>query len=92
LTPNCIGKIALCSDPPDQMAAQRHFPNAIAVAKRQEAPMWQLSPTTRLARLLSDTNLCDDARDAPEIYNCFIEGFDISDLKDAKALLDELSV
>ena len=53
--------------------------------------MAALGPTTRLVRLLRDPNLCDDARDAPEIDNCFIEGFDISDLKDAKALLDELS-
>jgi hypothetical protein len=43
-----------------------------------------------LARLLCDTNRHDDARPMLAIYNWFTEGFDTADLKDAKALLDEL--
>ena len=45
-----------------------------------------------LARLLRDTNRREQARAMlTEIYNWFTEGFDTVDLKDAKALLDELS-
>ena len=45
-----------------------------------------------LARSLCDTNRRDEARMMfGEIYNWFTEGFDTADLKDAKALLDELS-
>jgi len=45
-----------------------------------------------LARLLRDANLRDEARAMlAEIYNWFTEGFDTADLKEAKALLDELS-
>jgi hypothetical protein len=45
-----------------------------------------------LARLLAKQDRCDEARTMlAEIYNWFTEGFDTADLKDAKALLDELS-
>ena len=45
-----------------------------------------------LARLLHDTNLGDEARAMlAGTCNWFTEGFDTADLKDAKALLDELS-
>jgi predicted ATPase len=45
-----------------------------------------------LARLLRDANRRDEARTMlANIYNWFTEGFDTADLKDAKALLDELS-
>ena len=48
--------------------------------------------TVNLARLLRDTNRRDEARAMlAEIYDWFTEGFDLPDLKDAKALLDELS-
>ena len=44
-----------------------------------------------VARLLRDTGCPDEARTIPaEIYNWFTEGFDTTDLKDAKALLEEL--
>jgi predicted ATPase len=45
-----------------------------------------------LARLLRDTERRDEARAmVAEIYNWFTEGFDTADLKEAKALLDELN-
>jgi predicted ATPase len=44
-----------------------------------------------LARLLAKQSRRDEARaKLSEIYNWFTEGFDTADLKDAKALLDEL--
>ena len=53
--------------------------------------MFELRATTSLARLLSDTNCREEARAIlAEIYNWFTEGFDTADLKDARALLDEL--
>jgi hypothetical protein len=46
-----------------------------------------------LVRLLRDSERRDEARAMlAEIYNWFTESFDIADLKEAKALLDELSV
>ena len=52
----------------------------------------ELRATTSLARLLCDTSRAGEARTMlAEIYNWFAEGSDTADLKDAKALLDELS-
>jgi hypothetical protein len=51
-----------------------------------------LRASVSLTRLLRMTNRRDSARAIlTEIYNWFTEGFDTADLKDAKALLDELS-
>jgi hypothetical protein len=51
-----------------------------------------LRATISLARLLRDTRRRDEACTIlAEIYTCFTEGFDTADLKEAKALLDELS-
>jgi len=68
------------------------FRAALEVAREQEAKWWELRTTVSLARLLRDTNRRDEARTmVAEIYNWFTEGFDTADLKDAKALLDELA-
>jgi predicted ATPase len=51
-----------------------------------------LRATTSLARLLENQGKRDETRAMlAEIYGWFTEGFDTADLKDAKALLDELS-
>jgi predicted ATPase len=51
-----------------------------------------LRATTSLARLLNEQGRRDEARAMlADIYNWFTEGFDTADLKDAKALLDELN-
>ena len=56
------------------------------------AKAWELRTTMSLARLFHDTNRRDEAYSMlSKIYNWFTEGFDTADLKDAKALLDELS-
>ena len=67
------------------------FREAVALAKKIAAKAWVLRSTTSLAWLLD----CQGAREAArlmlkEIYDSFTEGFDTADLKDAKALLDEL--
>jgi predicted ATPase len=75
-----------------QSEAENSMRRAIAISQRQEARSWELRATTSLARLLRDTNRSDDARTMlAEIYNWFTEGVDTADLKEAKALLDELN-
>jgi predicted ATPase len=51
-----------------------------------------LRATTTFARLLAKQGRRDEARTMlAEIYGWFTEGFDLADLEDAKALLDELN-
>jgi len=65
---------------------------AVAIAAEQSGKSWELRATTSLARLMRDTSRRDEARAMlSNIYNWFTEGFDTADLKDAKALLDELN-
>jgi predicted ATPase len=72
--------------------AEKCFRKAIEIAKGQSAKWWELRATVSLTRLLRDTNRRDEARAMlADIYNWFTEGFDTADLKDAKALLEELS-
>ncbi|MBV8358543.1 MAG: AAA family ATPase [Deltaproteobacteria bacterium] len=67
------------------------FRSALDVARAQEAKWWELRTSVSLARLLRDTNRSDEARSMlAGIYNWFTEGFELPDLKEAKALLDEL--
>jgi predicted ATPase len=76
----------------DRSAAEGHYCQAIAVAERQSARLLQLKASTSLARVWRDQGKCADARDLlGPLYAWFTEGFDAPDLKDAKALLDELA-
>jgi predicted ATPase len=65
---------------------------ALAAARQQESKCWELQAATRFAGLLLESGRRDAARDllAP-VYGWFTEGFDTADLKDAKALLDQLA-
>ncbi len=72
--------------------AEADFRDAIALAGQMSAKSLELRATMSLARHLRDTGRRDEAGAMlAEIYNWFTEGFDTADLKDAKALLDELS-
>jgi len=85
-------EIALRKSAPDLEVAEHHMGRAIEIARHQGAKLWELRSTVSLGRLLRDTNRRTEARAMlAEIYNWFTEGFDTTDLKDAKALLDELS-
>jgi tetratricopeptide (TPR) repeat protein len=68
------------------------FLDALAVARHQSAKTWELRAATSLACLWRDEGKRIEARNllAP-VYGWFTEGFDTLDLKEAKALLDELS-
>lgn len=71
--------------------AEHCFRSALDVARAQEAKWWELRSSVSFARLLRDTDRSDEARTMlAEIFGWFTEGFDLPDLKDAKALLDEL--
>jgi predicted ATPase len=75
----------------EHAGAEDSYGHALAVARRQSAKFWELRAAVDLARLWRDQGKRTEARDllAP-IYGWFTEGFDTLDLKEAKALLDEL--
>jgi predicted ATPase len=86
------GELLLSLAEPDAHEAEACFQRAIAVAREQNAKMWELRAATSLARLWRDQGQRREAHDllAP-VYGWFTEGFDTADLKNAKALLDELA-
>jgi adenylate cyclase len=70
--------------------AEECFLKAIEIA-RQQAKSLELRATTSLARLWQQQGKQHEARNTlSEIYNWFTEGFDTTDLKEAKVLLEEL--
>jgi predicted ATPase len=87
------GEIALKSPQPDAAKAEKYFERALTVARKQQAKSWELRAAMSMARLWRDQGKRDEAREllAP-VYGWFTEGFDTRDLKEAKALLDELAV
>jgi class 3 adenylate cyclase/predicted ATPase len=78
---------------PEWTEVEGCFRSALAVAREQGTRGFELRAAVSLARLLSDRGRRDEARDvlAP-VYGWFTEGFDTEDLKEAKALLEELDV
>jgi predicted ATPase len=87
------GEIELLSSEPDAAKAEGYFQRALAVARRQQAKSWELRTAMSMARLWRDQGKPQQAREllAP-VFGWFTEGFDTLDLKEAKALLDELSL
>ena len=72
--------------------AEADLREAIALAQKMDAKASELQATMSLARLLDRTGRREEARAMlAEIYGWFTEGFDTADLKDAKALLDQLN-
>ena len=76
----------------ERAAAEKNYRQALEVARRQSAKFWQLRAAVSLARLWRDQGKVQQAREllAP-VYGWFTEGFDTLDLKEAKALLEELT-
>ena len=72
-------------------AGEELYFKALMIAEEQEAKLWELRAAVSLARLRRDKGRRAETREllAP-VYSWFTEGFDTADLKDAKALLDEL--
>ena len=73
-------------------AAEDLYRKALSIAQEQGAKLWELLAAASLARLRRDQGRRAEAHDllAP-VYGWFTEGFDTPDLKEAKALLDQLS-
>ena len=84
------GEVALMSS--DTAQAEVYFERALFVARQQQAKSWELRAAMSLARLWRDQGKVREAREllAP-VYGWFTEGFDTRDLKEAKALLEELA-
>jgi predicted ATPase len=72
--------------------AETRYREALRIAREQEAKLWELRAAVSLARLYRDQSRRAEARDllAP-VYGWFTEGFGTRDLKEVKALLDELT-
>jgi predicted ATPase len=82
------GELLLTESWNKRREAEQCFRKAVEIAQGLHAKSWELRATMSLARLLAKG---DEARAMlGEIYNWFTEGFDTPDLKDAKALLDQL--
>jgi predicted ATPase len=73
-------------------AAEELYRTALSIAEEQEAKLWELRAAASFARLCRDQGRRTEARDllAP-VYGWFTEGFDTADLKEARALIDELA-
>jgi predicted ATPase len=86
------GEIEMLSPERDAAKAQTHFERALEIARVQQARSWELRAAMSMARLWRDQGKRPQAHDllAP-VYGWFTEGFDTLDLKDAKALLEELA-
>ena len=86
--PSCASEIGES----DLAEIETCFRRAIDIARTRGAKSMELRATMSLAQLLRDTSRRDEARaQLSRIYNWFTEGFDTADLKDAKALLDQLT-
>jgi predicted ATPase len=86
------GEVALKAPEPDATKAEGYFERALTVARQQQAKSWELRASMSLARLRRDQGKVQQAREllAP-VYGWFTEGFDTRDLKEAKALLEDLA-
>jgi predicted ATPase len=86
------GEIALMSPERDTARAEAYFERALQVARAQQAKSWELRAATSMARLRREQGKRDEARELlAGVYGWFTEGFDTPDLKQARALLDELA-
>jgi predicted ATPase len=86
------GELMLASPTHGEVSAEKQFQRALMVAREQGAKALELRAAISMVRLWRNQGKRAEARDllAP-IYGWFTEGFDTPDLKEAKALLDELT-
>jgi class 3 adenylate cyclase/tetratricopeptide (TPR) repeat protein len=85
------GEWLVARRPVQRQKAEAGLQQALAVAREQEAKLFELRASTSLARLWRDQGKRVEARELlAQVYGWFTEGFDTRDLKEAKGLLDEL--
>jgi predicted ATPase/class 3 adenylate cyclase len=86
------GELLLRKGESNRVGAETCFERATEVARQQSARWWELRATVSMGRLLASQARRNEAQTMlADIYNWFTEGSDTADLKEAKALLDELS-
>jgi predicted ATPase len=86
------GELLLQKAPAHQEAAEAQFQQALTVARRQQAKSWELRTAMSLARLRQQQGKRAEARALlAEVYGWFTEGFDTTDLQEAKVLLEVLA-
>jgi predicted ATPase len=86
------GELLLQSDVSNEPEAESCFLKAIQIARSQNAKTWELRAAISLAQLWRDQSKSQDAREFLEpIYGWFTEGLETADLKDAYALLCDLT-
>jgi predicted ATPase len=85
------GELLLARSTENRVQAEACFHRALEIARQQSAKAFELRAATSLARLWAEGGERHQANDllAP-VYGWFTEGFETQDLKDAKALLDQL--
>ena len=87
-----MGDLLLRRNPSAPDRAEVSYRRAIERARSQEAKSWELRAAASLARLWRDQGKPAEARDLlASVYGWFTEGFETADLKEAKALLEELT-
>jgi predicted ATPase len=85
------GELILMKSPSSLRKAKQCFNVAIKIARNQKAKSNELAASIALARLLAQQGRREQARlMLKKIYNWFTEGFDTDDLKEAKALMEQL--
>ena len=86
------GELLMTMAPTDAIQTEQQFQKSLEVSRAQNAKSWELRAATSLARLWQSQGKRQQAHDLlSPTYDSFTEGFDTADLKNAKALLVELS-
>jgi predicted ATPase len=86
------GQLLLQGTVPDFAKAEAEFLQAMDIARRQSAKLWELRAAVSLAHLWRDQDRKSDAHHLlSPIYAWFTEGFECADLKAANSLLEDLS-
>jgi tetratricopeptide (TPR) repeat protein len=86
------GELLLMQDPANENKAKKELRKGIDVARQQKSKSLELRGTLSLCKhLMKKGNIKEARTQLSDIYNWFTEGFDTADLKEAKALLNEMS-
>ena len=85
------GKALIGTEPFTIAQAEAYFNRSLKIAHQQKAKSWELRAAMSLTRLYRNQGKQEEARTLlTRTYSSFTEGFTTTDLREAKALLDEL--
>jgi predicted ATPase/DNA-binding winged helix-turn-helix (wHTH) protein len=84
------GELSLKREMPAE--AESCFKQALAIAQQQQAKSWELKTATSLSRFYENQGRIKEARQTlTNIYQWFTEGFDTTDLREARTVMDRLN-